>query len=519
MQLKESRRKIIEDLAQLIDDSLNEIYIFDQSTLRFIEVNASARANLGYTLDELKAMSPVDIKPDFDQETFAGLLVPLTTGQSNKIVLETRHQRRDGSTYPVEVHLQTGRFTGRAVYTAIILDITQRKEAEREREALNLKMQQGQKLESLGMLAGGIAHDFNNLLTSILGYSDLALSQVSEDSPAAAYIRAAIAGAQNAAELTHQLLAYSGHGQFLVEPLKLDVLVKDMARLLEVSVSKRCALRYESTLDDAPSIEGDASQIRQIVMNLIVNSADAIGEGSGTITLTTGATTLAEDDGSSYVGHQPLCGTYAFLQVEDTGDGMEAETVQRIFEPFFSTKLKGHGLGLAAVLGIVRRHKGALRVRSTLGRGTTIRVLFPVAKAVASLERSGNAVVSGPRCGIALVIDDEESVRHLAGAMLNAMGFEVRTARDGKEGVEIFEACQQDVALVLLDLVMPQLSGTEAFRLMREIRDGVPTILTSGYSEDSASDLVAACQQTDFIQKPYRYADLEDVVGRVMRAP
>ena len=519
MQRQESRRKVIEDLAQLIDHSLNEIYVFDQSTLRFVEVNASARANLGYTMDELSGMSPVDIKPDFDRETFARMLEPLTSGESKKLVFETRHQRRDGSTYPVEVHLQTGHFTGRTVYTAIILDISKRKEAEREREELNLTMQQGQKMESLGMLAGGIAHDFNNLLTSILGYSDLALSQVPEDSPAATYIRGAIAGATNAAELTHQLLAYSGHGQFLVEPLRLDVLVKDMARLLEVSISKRCALRYDFTPDDIPLIEGDASQIRQIVMNLIVNSSDAIGEGSGIIKVTTGTTTLTEENGSTYVGHHPLSGTYAFLEVEDTGAGMDAETVQRIFEPFFSTKQKGHGLGLAAVLGIVRGHEGALRVRSSPGGGTSIRVVFPAEKGVQPLAQSGDAAVPGPHSGVALVIDDEESVRRLAGTMLNAMGFEVRTASDGKEGVELFEDCQQEVSLVLLDLVMPRLSGTDAYRLMQEIRNGVPTILASGYSEDSASELVAACQQTDFIQKPYRYADLENAVGRVMRAP
>jgi two-component system cell cycle sensor histidine kinase/response regulator CckA len=253
----------------------------------------------------------------------------------------------------------------------------ERAQDEDRRREFESQIQHAQKLESLGVMAGGIAHDFNNLLTSVLGYADLALRELPQASPARELIESAVDGARRAAELTQQMLAYSGHGRFVVAPLDLSAIARDMLRLLEVSISKKCKLVLE--LDDhLPPIEADAGQVRQVVMNLAINASEAIGDGSGQITIRTGVTECDHDQlNQFYLDPKIEPGTYVFLDVTDDGCGMSKETIARIFEPFFTTKFTGRGLGLSALLGIVRGHRGAVRIYSEVGRGSTFRVLFP----------------------------------------------------------------------------------------------------------------------------------------------
>ncbi len=417
-------------------------------------------------------------------------------------------------------HHFTARFvalTDSNMVLASARDISDRVRAEQSRRKLETQLQHAQKLESLGVLAGGIAHDFNNLLTSILGYSDLARDALQPDSTPRSYVDEVVKGARRAAELTQQMLAYSGKGKFVVQPLSLSALVEDMGRLLEVSISKKCVLKYHF-VPDLPACEADAAQMRQIIMNLIINASEAIGERSGVIAVSTGViycdrAYLSE----SYLDDNLPEGLYTYLEVADTGCGMSDETKARLFDPFFTTKFTGRGLGLAAVLGIVRGHHGALKVYSELGTGTTFKVLFPATSDPAhpGTDRA-EAASSWRGHGIALIVDDEESVRGLARQMLEKMGFTVLTAVDGRDGVEVFRREHERIRLVLLDMTMPHLDGEQSFREMRRIRTGVPTVLSSGYNEQTATNRFAGKGLAAFIQKPYQYQQLVDVVRKAL---
>ncbi len=344
-------------------------------------------------------------------------------------------------------------------------DITARKKAEDERLVLERQVQHAQKLESLGVLAGGIAHDFNNLLTSILGYADLAIYELPSSSPAKELIEEAVSGARQAAELTKQMLAYSGKGHFVVEPLDLSSLVEELTRLLHISISKKCVMRFE-LMPNLPAAMADAVQMRQIIMNLVINASEAIGDRSGAITIRTGAAHCDRAAlGEAYLGDELPEGLYVYVEVTDNGCGMSAETSAKIFDPFFTTKFTGRGLGLAAVLGIVRGHQGAIQCTSVLGQGTTFKVLFPACPLHAKIAEGAEAAAQKWRgSGTILVVDDEETIRALARHMLLKMGFQVLTAVDGREALEIFRAEGDKIRLVLLDMTMPHLDGDETFR-------------------------------------------------------
>ena len=397
-------------------------------------------------------------------------------------------------------------------------DITELKRLDSERRALEAKVQHAQKLESLGVLAGGIAHDFNNLLVGILGNASLALMDLPDDSPLREIVADIETTALRAADLTKQMLAYSGKGRFVIHPTDLNALVREMAHLLQTVISKRAALRFDFALE-LPPVDADASQLRQIVMNLITNASDAIGVEDGVITLRTGVTHATRETlVSSYVDDALPEGRYAFIEVEDTGCGMDQLTQSRIFDPFFSTKFTGRGLGLAATLGIVRGHRGTIKVRSEPSRGTTFTVLLPCAQASTELPtHHGSTRRKRYRgSGAVLVVDDDETVRAVAQHMLERSGFTVLTAADGAEGVRTFAANRDRIALVLLDLTMPTLGGEEAFRAMREIRPDVRAVLMSGYSSHELAARYGAEGLAGFIQKPFRLEELDGCLTSVL---
>ena len=391
--------------------------------------------------------------------------------------------------------------------------------AEAERRRIDAQILQTQKLESLGVLAGGIAHDFNNLLTSVIGYADLARGELQANATAREFIDEAITGARRAAELTQQMLAYAGRDTLKVVSVQLSTVVLDITRLLEVSISKKCVLRFD-LMENLPTCQGDIAQLRQVIMNLIINASDAIGERSGVIAVTTGvawcdSAYLAEN----FIDDALPEGLYVHLEVADSGCGMSAETRARIFDPFFTTKFTGRGLGLAAVLGIVRGHKGAIRVYSELGRGSTFKMLLPADPYVEPTPTVPAAEAAAWRgSGSILVIDDEESIRGLARHMLRQMGFDVETASDGREGVQIFREMAARNPLVLLDLTMPHLDGAATFAQLRRIRPDVRVILMSGYSEHSIATQFAGKGLVGFIQKPFRIKDLRQLVRSAVDA-
>lgn len=393
-----------------------------------------------------------------------------------------------------------------------VTDITERKSAENKRLQLERQMQETQKLESLGVLAGGIAHDFNNLLTVILGNASLALDELPPNSDARDSLEAIEHTALRAAELCRQMLAYSGKGRFVIEPIQFGTLIGEMVSLLKASISKKAILNL-NLRESLPALRGDPSQIRQIVMNLVINASEALGEHAGAITLSTGLMDGSPERlAAAYLDEQLAEGPYVWLEVADTGCGMDPETQRRIFEPFFTTKFTGRGLGLSAVLGIVRGHQGALKVHSEPGKGTTFKVLFPAApQDKPTLPRQGETQsVAWKGAGTILLVDDEESVRTMGNRMLERNGFRVLTAADGREALEIYRARRDEIALVLLDLTMPDLDGEETFHELRRIDPNVRVVMSSGYTESEIIPRFAGQPLAGFLQKPYSTAALMD---------
>jgi len=397
------------------------------------------------------------------------------------------------------------------------LDITEQRRAEAERKALEARVLQAQKLESLGVLAGGIAHDFNNLLVGILGNADLALLELAPEAPARRSVHAIELTARRAAELVRQMLAYSGKGSFQVERIDLRAIVEEMTHLLEVSISKGVVIKYEFGAG-VPTVDADATQIRQVVMNLITNASEAIGEQSGVIRVRTGVMPCDEACLQETWLDQDLPeGLYSYIEVSDTGCGIDPESLERVFEPFFTTKFTGRGLGLAAVLGIVRNHRGALKVVSKPGKGTTFTVLLPATGAVgASPDREPNGDEGWRGRGTALFVDDEETVRTVGRSMLRRMGFEVVTARDGLEAIERFRADPERFAVVVLDLTMPQMSGDQCLSALRRLRPDAKILVSSGYSESDLERRFAAKRVDGYLQKPYQFSVLRDRIKRVL---
>ena len=381
-------------------------------------------------------------------------------------------------------------------------DISARKAAEAERFMTEARVRETQKLESLGVLAGGIAHDFNNLLTGILGNASLAKLDLAAGTPPYNCVEEIEKASLRAAELCRQMLAYSGKGRFVVQLLDLSELITEAAPLLELSTTKKAKLRFFLN-KHLPLIQADVNQLRQVVINLVSNAAESIGDKDGLIRITTGAMRATRE----YLHQTHLApdlpeGTYVFVEVSDNGGGMGADILQRIFEPFFSTKFTGRGLGLSAVLGIVRGHNGAIKVESEAGKGASFLVLFPAAEQSAMLPVEPKP--AAPPVRRVLVVDDEETVRSVLARMLRSFGYEAVVAANGQEAVQLFHAGRDDFRAVLLDLTMPELDGAETFREIHRMRPDLPVVLMSGYSEQDAVAKFGAAGLAGFLQKPFQ---------------
>jgi signal transduction histidine kinase/CheY-like chemotaxis protein len=387
-------------------------------------------------------------------------------------------------------------------------------EVERERAAalridVERKHLAAQRIESLGLFAGGIAHDFNNLLVGILGNASLALEEARGSAAVQAHLAEIETAARRAAELANQLLAYSGKGRFIVTDVDLNVLAEEMGQLLHTSIGRRVGLRFELR-PDLPEVRGDATQLRQVLMNLVLNAADAIGDGLGVVTVRTGVFDADETFlAACAVRGDAAPGIYAALEVADTGCGMDAATRARIFDPFFTTKFTGRGLGLSAVQGIVRSHRGALWIQSEKGRGSTFRVLFPPALPIASLRGDPPAETPlGAGSGLVLVVEDEELVRRSAVRMLVHLGFQALEAQDGHEAVDLLRTHGERIDAVLLDMTMPRMDGAETFAALRALRPDLPVVLMSGYDERETLERFPRESLAGFLRKPFVLADM-----------
>jgi two-component system cell cycle sensor histidine kinase/response regulator CckA len=473
-----------------------------------IHCNDAFCATVGYQREEIlgnRANSfSTWLEPEVRQKLFDQI------GERKAIdALEFKARRHDGQLRTMVLSARLFDLSGRPVVLTAARDVTDQRNLEQQ-------MLHSQKLESLGVLAGGIAHDFNNLLTGILGNADLAKTEMSPLAPSRACLDGIEVAARRAADLCRQLLAYSGRGRFIIQPISLQELVEEMGHLLSVSISKKVVLKYHFSMG-IPAVDADATQLRQVIMNLIVNASEAIGERSGVISITVGLSHCDSDYLKGCFGaDQMKPGDYVYLEVADTGRGMDKATLDRIFDPFFSTKFTGRGLGLAAVLGIMRGHRGAIRVYSEPGRGSTFKLLLPASEgAAAAMSNKAPVAIAYHASGKILLADDEETIRNLGRRMLQRAGFDVVVAADGREAVEKFAVDKDSIALVVLDLTMPHLDGEACYREMRQLKPGVRVILSSGYNEQDIVNRFAGKGLAGFVQKPYT---TEELLAKIRQA-
>ena len=385
----------------------------------------------------------------------------------------------------------------------LLRDLTEQRRAEAEKHHLEDSLRQTQKMESLGVMAGGIAHDFNNILMAILGSAQAAGRKIAAGAPVDEELQTIVTAVDHAAGLTDQLLTYAGRGPSADRPLDLNTLISEMAGLLRSAASKKARLDLDLA-PDLPWILGDQSQLRQVVLNLVTNASEALGEGPGNISVRTSASETGDAD------------RRVQLEVIDTGVGMDLETRARIFDPFFTTKFEGRGLGLATVLGIVQRQRGVIGVCSVPGRGTRFEVSLP-----ALLEPPAPARPVSPEAdtwkgsGRVLLVDDEATVRLVVRQMLDEMGFTVVEAADGVEAVGLFDRDDEGFGLVVLDVTMPRMTGTETLAALRARASTLPAVLISGHSVSHDEDQVRD-PRTVFLHKPFRQSMLATRIREAM---
>jgi len=500
-------------LVAVVEQAAEIIVITDTNgTIQY--VNPAFERVSGYTASEAIGKNPNIVKSGrHDNAYYQSMWEALQSGNTWSGYFVNR--AKDGSLYEVNqsvfpIYQDTGVCSG---YAAVQHDVTELRKAER-------KVQHTNRLEALGVLAGGIAHDFNNILSTILGNASIARLKTPADSVVYKPLENIEQASEKAANLCKQMLAYSGKGAFVTEPVCLTKLVDEIATMLRVSLPKYVVIKL-SLQDDMPKCTGDISQLQQLAMNLITNAAEAIDEGrDGLVSISTGVMEAGNHYlTSSIEGDGLQAGRYVFLEVEDDGCGMGRETIEKIFDPFFTTKFTGRGLGMSAVLGIIRGHHGCLRIRSKEECGTTIRILFPALEnAVEDLPVDDDTTVEPEKMsqqGVALVIDDEETLRDVAGAMLEVFGFSILSAENGVEGIEVFQRNSQRISLVLLDMTMPKMNGICCFEKLREIRNDVKVIVVSGYSKEKISESFGQNTPAYFLQKPYSLDDLGKAIEQV----
>ena len=485
---------------------------------RIVECNEAACAMNGYERHELLGQSinilhPVPTTNEAGEASAQQEQAYLTRLRAEgAFATEGQHQRKDGTLFDIEASTALIALGGRELILSIDRDISERRQAEARRIALEQQAVQVQRFESLRVLAGGIAHDFNNMLQTMVGNAELALLDLPPDHPLRGTIGAITHEGRRAAALTQQLLAYAGSGHFVLRPLDLNALIDSQLPLFE-QAARPATLRVHM-LPGIPSVSGDADQLRQALLNVVSNAADAVGEAGGTITLATAVRTL---DGpfiaATYGGPTLSPGNYVALSVADTGDGMDAGTLARAGEPFFSTKFPGRGMGLPTVVGIVRGHGGALHIQSSRGTGTTATLFLPPLPGAAREPAHGTPAGEGRTI---MVVDDEDAVRTVTARMLQHSGHNVLPASDGHSAVALLRQHGPDIDAVLLDMTMPQMDGAQTLRALHALRPNLRVLLMSGYSEAEALREIGSQPTAGFLHKPFTLAALRAAVRTML---
>ncbi len=385
-----------------------------------------------------------------------------------------------------------------------------------DRRRMELQFSQAQKLESLGVLAGGIAHDFNNMLTSILGFASMAMQKLSTDSELREDLYMIMSGARQAVDLTSQMLTYAGKGATRFESVSLSELVANHSSLMTSIIPAHVSFEQQLK-EDLPSLKGDKAQLGQVVMNLIANAVDAIGEQEGSIELSTGLTQVDEVmllEALFAEDREP--GAYLYLSVRDSGIGMNAEQVERIFDPFYSEKQSGKGLGLSSLSGIVRKHKGFIRVWSAPGEGTEFTIYFPVLSVIDQDPGRSEVREPDPRAeGRVLLADDDARIRSLMASILESDHLKPVSTEDGREALAAYRSHNGDFDLLVLDCTMPKMTGTELYHQLRSEGVKTPIVLVSGYQQDQVAKNIEQDPNGSFIKKPFTVDDFLAEIRRV----
>ncbi len=513
---EEASHKALAFLETLLKSSPMGIRVFEGDSGNCLLVNQAAADIAGGSIDEM-------LRQNFKN---------LFSWQHAGITEVAEKVLTDGIARPIETELFTtfgkhvaaryflSRFSveNKPHLMVIGRDATEEKRLEDQKKQIESQMLHVQKLESLGVLAGGIAHDFNNILMAIIGNADLALMTMTSAPSASNYIHEIKHAARRAADLAHQMLAYSGKGHFIIEPLDINKSICEITALLDVSVSKKATLNLELT-DDLPRVKADSTQLCQIIMNLVINASEAIEDNNGNISIHTGVVDCNRSFFSkAWIDDKLPEGKYVYIQVTDTGCGMDKDTQTKLFEPFFTTKFTGRGLGMSAVLGIIRGHKGTITVHSEPGKGSTFTVYLPAADC--SENSPLTQAVYEQSClnmtGTILLVDDEEIIRHMVSTMLEMFGFKVLMASDGIEALERYKQSADKIVCVLLDLTMPRMDGEQTFLQLRQMNPDLPIIISSGFGEQDIASKFIEKGLAYFIQKPYQMNKLEQKINEVL---
>ncbi len=514
---EEELRKSHEYFSTLFNSTSDAVFIHDATTGQILDVNQRMLEMYGVSsLKEALSLfreGPTSAPPYAKQDALNWMHKACTEGPQT---FEWLARHVDGHTFWVEVGIRRFQIGAEDRLFVTVRNISERKKVEAERLGYERRMQEAQKHESLGLLAGGIAHDFNNLLTAILGNIDLALLDIPASSIACPHLSTAITATHRAAELAQQMLAYSGKGRFVIERVNVPTAIQGISQMIKAAISKNAHLELLFP-ESLPEIEVDAAQLRQIIMNLVINASEALEGQSGSIRLSTGVVDSGQISTANTWPREPLpSATYLYIEVTDSGSGMSPDVVEKIFDPFFSTKFIGRGLGLCAVLGIVRSHKGAIQVDSAIGKGTTFRVYFPACSQPSPPTSSSPIPPTGSN--LLLLVDDEVDIRNTASKLLERLGFQVLCAADGEQAIALFHEQAARFSGVILDLTMPRMDGVQTLAQLRSIRADIPVIISSGYSEQDIQVRFAGMKLNGFIPKPYTLASLRTVLSNSLPA-
>ena len=510
--VEETRRAAA--LRELFQEAADALIVQEAATGVILEGNHAAGHLLGRSPASLAGVCLREHLLGGDQDRYLEMMAQVARERvAQPVIIEVHCRRSTLEDFPVQMSLRFTSLEGRPCIVTSMRDVTALKRAEADKVQLELQMLHAQRLESLGVLAGGIAHDFNNIMTAILGHLDLALAQAPQGQVHGHLTEAGFA-VRRAADLCQQMLVYAGKGIPQIGSLDLSVLVSEMGRMLEVTVARNIQLRRELSAT-LPLVRGDANQLRQVVMNLITNAAEAIGNESGSIDLHTREVTVGGAGAERFVNGPPGSEHCVLIEVRDSGCGMDAATRKRMFEPFFTTKFTGRGLGMSAVLGIVRDHGGALAVDSGVGRGTTISVYLPVQASPAAAVREPAAA----RTGRVLLVDDDDAVRVLTADMIEHLGGDVVQASSGAEAVHLFSGLHRHFDLAILDVTMPDMDGIGVLGALRGKQPDLPVVLSSGFSPHDVAKWISHQDRVSFLQKPYNLHALKQAMERAQLDP